>query len=145
MFKIGFFPYNTVINIVNFTIPAGPIFNPTRQPINPYRYSSSAQITAFVNLKITYTSATWDSNAQLYMKVSSKPPTEATTWDTIDPPTLGYQYTVDNNSVVAVPANYYIIFAVVPLSSTADTVTVNILNNGNNTLITSFTAERVIP
>jgi hypothetical protein len=142
MFKIGFFPHG--FNVVNFTIPLGPIFNPTRQPINPYRYSSSAQLTASVTLKITYTSATWDTNAQLYMKVASKAPTEATTWDTIDPPTLGY-FTVDNNSTVSVPSGYYIIFSLIPLSAAADSVVVNLLNTGNNSLITSFTAERVIP
>ena len=143
MFKIGFFPHG--FNVVNFTIPLGPIFNPTRQPINPYRYSSSAQLTASATLKITYTSATWDTNAQLYMKVDSKPPTEATTWGTIDPPTLGY-FIVNNNSTVSVPSSYYIIFSLIPLVATAaDSVLVNLLNTGNNSLITSFTAERVIP
>jgi hypothetical protein len=141
MFKIGFFPHG--FNIVNFTIPLGPIFNPNRLPINPYRYSSSAQLTASATLKITYTSATWDINAQLYMKVASKPPTEATTWGTIDPPTLGY-FTVDNNSTVSVPSSYYIIFCVIPLTNVADSVVVNLLNTGDNSLITSFTAERII-
>jgi len=112
--------YNLQTNIANpMNIGTGPTYDYTNNP-SEWFYSSFGIISGIIptattiDLEITYTDdITFDSLAVLYYKVSASAPSEAESWSSSDPVTLGYSALAASGSIISgVKDGDFITFAI---------------------------------
>jgi hypothetical protein len=142
--------YNLQTNIANpITISTGPTYDYTNNP-SEWFYSTAGLISGIIptattiDLAITYTQdVLFDSMAVLYYKKTTTPPSEAESWSTSDPVTLGYTaLSGTGDKILNVKTGDYITFAIGTGGRTVQgtiNTTIEIFNDSHfNELLSSF-------